>query len=228
MQLKSYVKNSPEMDEIEKLFDAIEHPDRFTQAEIEAMFQDRDKKQALETLDKMKSSLQSFSIPDIDAEWQIFNNKRINHETPKRNRFTRLLSRKAASIIAISIVSFAAVAVIMSIRVIHQDKRENAVADVRTLSVHVNASSQQDAVNRMEDSKATPEVQTFDNETLENIITRIAPYYDCDVIFSNDASRSIRLYFNWPQEQTIEEVIERLNNFDQINISLRDKTIIIN
>ncbi|MDE5794448.1 MAG: DUF4974 domain-containing protein, partial [Muribaculaceae bacterium] len=70
-----------------------------------------------------------------------------------------------------------------------------------------------------------PEIIVFDNEPLKTIVDKIARYYGCKVEFSNESSESLRLYFRWDQENTIEEVVERLNNFEQIHIVIKDKTI---
>ena len=65
----------------------------------------------------------------------------------------------------------------------------------------------------------------FDNEPLKTIADKIAEYYGYEVEFNNEASESLRLYFRWNQENTIEEVVERLNNFEQIHIVIKDNTI---
>ena len=216
------------MDKIDKFLDAIEYPEHYTPSEIEAMLQDPDVKEMFDLLDKTKSSLQALQTPDIEAEWKRFEK---NHPTSKvTHRFwlAGIMSRNIAATIAIAIVSFTAVATIVSIGINQLNQRQEASspADVKTEYVEVIAKP--DSVRSVEPDKGkTPEMRVFDNEPLKTIAGKIAEYYGYKVEFDNEASKSLRLYFRWNQENTVEEVVERLNNFEQIHIVIKDKTIII-
>ena len=214
------------MDKIDKFLDAIEYPEHYTPSEIEAMLQDPDVKEMFDLLDKTKSSLQTLQTPDIEAEWKRFEK---NHPTSKvTHRFwlAGIMSRNIAATIAIAIVSFTAVATIVSIGINQFNQRQEASspADVKTEYVEVIAKP--DSVRSVEpDKDKTPEIRVFDNEPLKTIVGKIAEYYGYKVEFDNEASKSLRLYFRWNQENTVEEVVERLNNFEQIHIVIKDKTI---
>ena len=214
------------MDKIDKFLDAIEYPKHYTPSEIEAMLQDPDVKEMFDLLDKTKSSLQALQTPDIEAEWKRFEK---NHHTSKvTHRFwlAGIMSRNIAATIAIAIVSFTAVATIVSIGINQLNQRQEASspADVKTEYVEVIAKP--DSVRSVEpDKDKTPEMRVFDNEPLKTIVGKIAEYYGYNVEFDNEASKSLRLYFRWNQENTVEEVVERLNNFEQIHIVIKDKTI---
>ena len=214
------------MDKIDRFLDAIEYPERYIPSEIEAMLQDPDVKEMFDLLDKTKSSLQALQTPDIEAEWRRFEE---NHPTSKvTHRFWRagIMSRNIAATIAIVIVSFTAVAAIVGIGInqFTQLKEASHPDDIKT--VYARAVSMPDSVKSAEPVKEeTPEIIVFDNEPLKTIADKIAGYYGYKAEFSNEASESLRLYFRWDQENTIEEVVERLNNFEQINTEIKDKTI---
>ena len=214
------------MDKIDRFLDAIEYPEHYTPSEIEAMLQDPDVKEMFDLLDKTKSSLQALQTPDIEAEWKRFEK---NHPTSKvTHRFWQagIMSRNIAATIAIAIVSFTAVATIVSIGInqLNQPQEASSPADVKTEYVEVIAKP--DSVRSVEpDKDKTPEMRVFDNEPLKTIVGKIAEYYGYKVEFDNEASKSLRLYFRWNQENTVEEVVERLNNFEQIHIEIKDKTI---
>ena len=88
------------------------------------------------------------------------------------------------------------------------------------------ATTHQDTViSGKAEPEATPEIVVFEDETLEAIMIRIAAYYDYKVIFNNNAAKSIRLYFRWNQALPIEDIVESLNNFEQITLSVNDETI---
>ena len=214
------------MDKIDRFLDAIEYPEHYTPSEIEAMLQDPEIKEMFDLLDKTKSSLQTLQTPDIEAEWKRFEK---NHPTSKvTHRFwlAGIMSRNIAATIAIAIVSFTAVATIVSIGInqLNQRQEVSSPADVKTEYVEVIAKP--DSVRSVEpDKDKTPEIRVFDNEPLKTIVGKIAEYYGYKVEFDNEASKSLRLYFRWNQENTVEEVVERLNNFEQIHIVIKDKTI---
>ncbi|MDE6522271.1 MAG: DUF4974 domain-containing protein [Muribaculaceae bacterium] len=214
------------MDKIDRFLDAIEYPERYTQSEIDAMLQDPDIKEVFDLLDKTKSSLQTLHTPDIDAEWRRFEK---NHPTSKvTHRFwlAGIMSRNIAATIAIAIVSFSAVAAIVSIGINQFNQRQEASCPTDVKTEYAEVIAKPDSVKSVEAiNDKIPEIIVFDNEPLKTIVDKIARYYGCKVEFSNESSESLRLYFRWDQENTIEEVVERLNNFEQIHIVIKDKTI---
>ncbi|MDE7418834.1 MAG: DUF4974 domain-containing protein [Muribaculaceae bacterium] len=214
------------MDKIDRFLDAIEHPERYTQSEIEAMLQDPEVKEMFDLLDKTKSSLQTLQTPDIEAEWKRFEENHPMSERKHRFWLAGIMSRNIAVTIAIAIVSFTAVAAIVGIGINHLNQRHEASRPDDARTEYAEIIAKPDSVVSLElDKDKTPKIIVFDNEPLETIVDRIAGYYGCKVEFGNEASKSLRLYFRWNQENTLEEVVESLDNFEQINIEIKDKTI---
>lgn len=210
------------MDKIDRLLDAIEHPDLYTDQEIENMLADPEARETYDLLNNAKASLTPIAPPDIDAEWQAF-----AHSHAKR-RFSIInpLSRKAAAGIAIGIASLAAVAAVVGVTVNYaiEKKAETTYAEIpaaeKTTAAPADTLAIADAA-----AAVTPETVVFDNEPLETIANRIAEHYGYSAEFTTDAPKSLRLYFKWNQALPIEEVVESLNNFEQIHITVIDKTI---
>ena len=214
------------MDKIDRFLDAIEHPERYTQSEIEAMLQDPEVKEMFDLLDKTKSSLQTLQTPDIEAEWKRFEKNHPMSERKHRFWLAGIMSRNIAATIAIAIVSFTAVAAIVGIGINHLNQRHEASRPADARTEYAEAIAEPDSVKSVEAVKdKIPEIIVFDNEPLETIVDRIAGYYGCKVEFGNEASKSLRLYFRWDQENTLEEVVGRLDNFEQIHIVIKDNTI---
>lgn len=215
------------MDKIDKLLDAIEHPDRYSDSEIREMLQDPEVKEVFDMLDKTKSSLQPIATPDVDAEWKAFENAHRHLNAKSRFRIFNFVSRNIAASIAIGMVSLAAVAAVVGISVNHALKHsEDAVSESAPASNEIVAVT--DTVSEIKEIQAlTQDTVVFDNESLETIINRITEYYDCKVTFSSETPKSLRLHFRWNQAQPVDEVIESLNNFEQIHLSVKDKTITI-
>ena len=72
-----------------------------------------------------------------------------------------------------------------------------------------------------------PETIVFKGENFERILADIAGYYGATVKFNQDAAKSLKLYFEWDQSLPLSEVVEQLNNFEQINITITDKILTV-
>lgn len=210
------------MDKIDQLLDAMEHPERYTSAEIEEMLRDPEVKETFDLLDKTKSSLMPISTPEIEAEWEAFERSRV-----KRGfRLLNLFSRNVAAGIAIGIASIAAVAAVIGISVSHVYERHQEVPAAEGVAVAKENVVMPDTTFVEEENPAhVPGTIIFDNEPFETIMKRIAEYYGYDVELSTDISKSLRLYYRWNQALPIEDIVESLNNFEQIHLTISDKTI---
>ncbi len=221
----SYAQNYLKMDKIDRLIDAIDHPDRYTGKEIEALLADPEVKEVYDLLDKTKAVLTPISTSDVEAEWEAF---KIAHPATQRRtmRILNLFTRNMAASIAIGIASLAAVAAVVGVSANYvldrkADARATEIVEVAKENIVVN-----DTIAVSEETSAiAPQTIVFDNEQLEDIANRIAEYYGHEVVFSTEAPKSLRLYFRWNQAQTLDEVIESLNNFEQIHISVKGETI---
>lgn len=214
------------MDKIDQLLDAIEHPEHYTPTEIEAMFQNHEVKDTFELIDKTKSSLQHIVVPNVDDEWRSFENNHRNSGVSHSFTLRNVLSRNIAASITIGVLSFTAMATIVGVGIHCFNNSQVAEPEVEFMNEAELLISPSDTIRSFEDGKiATAEIMFFDEETLETILSEIATYYDCKVIFNNDASKTLRLYFRWDKALPINDVIERLNNFEQIHITVKDSTI---
>lgn len=213
------------MDKIDRLLDAIEHPDRYTDAEIDALLADTEVKETCDLLDKIQTSLQPVGTPDVEAEWKSFSNTHI----PGTLRFmiSRFFSRNVAAATTIAIASLAAVAAVVGIgvsqHVADRHTPDNGTADA--LSVSVNAPTDTVTVDAEDVDTPTPGVIIFNNEPLDTIVGHIAAYYGYTVEFAANAPRSLRLYFRWNRGLTIDQVIGSLNNFEQIHLTVNGRNI---
>ncbi len=214
------------MDKIDRLFDAMEHPEHYTSQEIEKMIHDPEVRETFDLLDKMKSSLQAIDTPDIDEEWNAFE---YNHRQSKKSGHHWLMqffSGNAAASIIIGIASFTAVAAIVGAGVYSFNERSEVGTEIEKTADTDFATSRSDTTGSVDAvTDMLPEIMVFDNENLETIMNRIATYYGYKVTFRNNSAKSIRLYFRWNQALPIEDVVESLNNFEQISLTISDRTI---
>ncbi len=214
------------MDKMDRLFDAMEHPERYSSPEIEEMLRDPEVKEAFDLLDRTKSSLQPVSTPDVGYEWRRFVANHSYERAPRRFRIMDLLSQKAAASIIIFVVSLSAVAAIVGIgfHYLDRDEPESSAPSITTEPREI-ASLPDSVMSLAETPQTQSGIVVFENEPFETIISRITSYYGYDATYASDTSKSLRLYFRWNQSLPVGDIVESLNNFDQISLSIKDKTI---
>ncbi len=221
----SYAKHFLKMDKIDRLFDAIDHPERYSDAELQSLLQDPEVREVFNLLDKTKASLIPVSTPDVNAEWAAF---KLNHRAAASpslpSRLSTLFSRNIAASIAIVVASFAAVAAIVGVSVSHSFRTDKPAVEPQE-KVAPATVAEPDTVIAAELPATEPEIIIFDNEPLSTIIARIADDHGYSVAFNADSPKTLRLYFRWNRSLPIEEVIESLNNFEQLHLTLDGNTI---
>ena len=55
----------------------------------------------------------------------------------------------------------------------------------------------------------------------------MAGYYGVAVEFQFDEARQLRLHFVWDHNESLDQVVERLNNFEAVNIVCEPKKLIV-
>ena len=68
--------------------------------------------------------------------------------------------------------------------------------------------------------------RSYDEATLQKILTDMGEYYRLRVELRNEDAKTLRLFFQWNQRQKVSKVLEQLNMFERIHLVLNDSTII--
>lgn len=68
----------------------------------------------------------------------------------------------------------------------------------------------------------------FENVPLDEIIKDIVLYYHKAADIKNEQAHNLRLYYKWDRTATIESVVDDLNHFNHVNISIEDNKLIVN
>lgn len=209
------------MDKTERLFDAIEHPEHFSDEELDAMLKDPETGEIYKLISKTKDALTNCSKPDIDNEWERF---AATHQTTKP-KYLMFFGRHAAAVIIGAVVSLAAVAAGISFTVSTiTHKPEVTVSETNDKTTEI---SNAETPTTVIDEQPEAETIIFKDETLETIMENISLYYNIETMFANDEAKSVRLYFKWNQNNQLNEVVEMLNSFDRINITLQNNTLTV-
>lgn len=205
------------MDNLDRLIEAIEHPERFTDTELQALLTDQDARRLYRLMCASRADSFLDVSPhedlEIDGKWEAFKSSRR-----KRPIIARFLQKKAAAVIALLIASCSIIMVGVSLSrsgLRGSEKNGQPIA-VETIQA-------EEGVRRVPVVNDT--VIIFEDETLDRILDRIAPFYNAKVNLTSSSSSEVRLFLKWDSTMELPELIEHLNSFERINIFLKDDTI---
>ena len=120
-------------------------------------------------------------------------------------------------ILMLSGIAFAAIHII-SHSDSHKEKDTVAVSNVSPLT-------QQAPLPQ--DTTAAPQPKLYDNVPLGEIFEELSSYYQIIAVYRNDATRQIRLFYQWKPDYTIEKVVDMLNNFEWLQLELKNDTLYV-
>ena len=217
-----------EQDKANLLLDMQEHPENYTDEQLTSMLAD-DKELAdmLEAAAKTKQAMTKAAVDNeelpMDELWEQFAAEHADEfdaeesaaesagdaDVPKAKRVQMPLRKVAAMTIGIIFTVGVAFAAIQIVR---------------------NASKPAPEPTQIEAPAPKPQdvkPVIFDNVELDKMLTTMAKHYGAEVEFDNDDARAFRLYFTWKPNETLEHEIERLNQFESINIELNNHKITV-
>lgn len=214
-------------DNIDRLLDALEHPENYCDADVEQLLADPEAREVYDMLRKTADASAPVPEINIDDEWRRFEAKQPKRRSNILRWLSFVTSRNAAAVVIALVGTLAVVAA--TIGVTHYFIADKELAQTE----QTEPQKQTDIANANvaptdtipSETIPLPETIVFKGENLERILADMARYYDVTVKFNRDAAKSLQLYFEWDQSLPLNEVVEQLNNFEQINISLTDKVL---
>ena len=207
-------------DKIRLLLDMHEHPENYNDEELARLLEDEQMATLWQQLATAKRALTDAPEPDVDAEWQRFEQAHFTHANNRR------WLKVAAMFIGVLMLSAFTYAAIHAVRAHKPEEQQPATERVETTNKPVEISST--TAVQSTDSIAVEEGPiTFDNVSLETIISDIATRHQLQVEFRNEDARALRFYFQWQPDENLDMVLERLNLFESVNISKEGKTIVV-
>lgn len=95
--------------------------------------------------------------------------------------------------------------------------RENVSKSVDENTTHTD--------NVFADSIGTPcNPVVFENERLEALLMRITSAYGAKMVIA-PSKASLRVYFKWNPAEPLEDVVDRLNRFERIDVTIDGKIV---
>lgn len=155
-------------------------------------------------------------MPDVDEAWQQFNQQHMPMMRP-----VHTWRKVAAMIIGILMISGIAIAAIHIVRQSQQttQKQESSTAVANT---QPSATTSQPVQT---DSIVQPRL--YDNVPLGEILSDLSAYYKMKVVYRTEDAQKLRLFYQWKPEYTLEKVVEMLNNFEWLQLELKDDTLYV-
>lgn len=199
-------------EKIERLLDMTEHPEHYSEEEIQEILADEETREYYDLIIKTDDAYTKSPDVDVDKALQEFETKHSHHFS---------LSKIAAIFIGILLVSgitYAAIVINRSASNKQSGRKaqiEQVMADKPAKSINAETT----------DTTTTQKEQLFDNVELQTILDDISTYYKLKVIYHSDKSRHLRLHFYWDKTKDAETIVESLNHFENVNMTLTDSKI---
>ncbi len=205
-------------DNIRQLLEMLDNPEVYIEQEIQDIInRDENTRETYRMMVEAKRSsrLRQADKPvDVDAAWQKFN--QINQ--PKQHGF--IWMQIAASIIGVLMLSGISYAAISHL--ITMDSKSKVAITERKPDVK--------KVKKTYGIEAAPTKQApviYNNVELQQIMQYIADGYGVKVEFKNEATRTLRFYLQWEADDTLQEIIDKINHFEKVHLTLNEDTIFI-
>jgi len=193
------------------LFDMQEHPEKYTDEQVEHLLADEEVKEFFHELAmaRMAGKKANPKKVDVDGAWKEFvqahHEDKMSIDAGKSKGAYRNRMKIAASIVGIIFLSGVALAAI------HNGWLGFPASD-------------QTADNK--DSLDMKPV-VFDDAELGIILAQLSGFYHVKVEYVDAGAQHIRLFFNWNKTKTLEQNLEILNAFDRIQIEYIDGTLLV-
>ena len=153
---------------------------------------------------------------DIQAAWERFEKRHY----PKPS--SRIWMKVAASFIGILFVSGIAFA---ALRLVHQYQKPEVPQTEQTVSISKTNNTIPADTLASDTTGIQPVI--YDNIPLEKMLPEIAAYYGVEVTFLNEETRQFRFHFVWNPRQDLERVVNDLNHFERLHVTLKNHQLIV-
>ncbi len=211
------------MNKTDLLFQMLEHPHDYSEAQWREILADDECRELYTLMAKTKSAVRPAHVTDeaIDAEWQ----RLAQAERPRAAvvPLWRKIAAAAAIVVALFGITIAAVQTDLFGLVPSGDKVESdsrAIVQNERTEVTLEETT-------VEEIPVNAEPRLYDNVTLEQMLTELAAYYQVDVEYRSDDVRSVRLYYQWEPDYSLDKVVEMLSHFEAFSIHREGDRLVV-
>lgn len=217
------------------LFDMQEHPEKYTDEQVERLLADEEVKEFFHELAmaRMAGKKANPKNVDVDEAWKEFvqahHEDKMAIDAGKSKGAYRNRVKIAASIVGIIFLSGVALAAIhngwLGFPASDQTADNKAATEQLATTQALSNDSLRAATAESKDSLDMKPV-VFDDAEL-TILAQLSGFYHVKVEYVDAYTQHIRLFFNWNKTKTLEQNLEILNAFDRIQIEYIDGTLLV-
>lgn len=165
---------------------------------------------------------ETINVPDTDEQWE-----QIRSEHSPRKTHTRW--KVAATIIVICLISGLAIAAIHHAINHRRTLSSTQIVSIDTTDNHQTTTVRESVADTLPPAQAVEPLApcTFEDTPLPVMLEQMARHYDMEVVFQNITARELRIYYEWNPENTINDVVNQLNTFQQFKITIDGKCLTV-
>ena len=183
------------------------HPEQYTEEHLDQMLDET-----------------NVPVPDVEEEWLQFKAKHQHH---RRQNPTM---RWAAVIVTVAALSGITYAAILHFWNTNDVKEETPVAASQSKPAVLETENQESAYGvapAVEVNDTIRQDHQFNNVELQKIMQQLSKDYGVKVVFKNESTRTLRFYLKWEANDSIQDILNRINHFEKVHLTLSEKTITI-
>lgn len=218
------------MKKVDLLFEMLEHPEQYSESQWLEILADDECRELYSMMAKTKSAFAAAKAAEdvtdemVENEWQRLSS--VQNHRASVVPLWRKIAAAAAIVVAFFGITIAAVQTNFFGFVQSNDKAvndtEKTVQDER-----MNVTLDEITIEQNTDTIAPAEPRLYDNVPMEQILNDLAAHYNVSVEYRNTDARSLRLYYEWQPDYTLDKVVEMLNNFESFSIHCEDNKLIV-
>ncbi|MCR4583689.1 MAG: DUF4974 domain-containing protein [Prevotella sp.] len=206
------------MDKTEKLLRMIEHPELYSDEQLQELLSDEECRELYEV---MRLSASAFEM--VGGEAEVANGLKEEEwdkleatlsPTRSQNYWTKI----AAAVIGILMLSGITYAAIHIVGTRATKTQEQQTAQTAKTPVEAEAATT---------AENNEQQVLYENTELEKMLNEMAVYYHYEVIYQQESTRHLRIYFTWKKTLQMEEIVALLNKFEHIRITQRERVLIV-
>ena len=159
---------------------------------------------------------EEFTAETADQEWERF---AAAHQIRTVKPFD--WRKIVAAIVVLAVFGIAAAAIYSHF--VHTPQTETIENTAPNINPQVTDRTE-GAVDAVSDKQQS---HLYDDVPLEQIINDLAAHYNVQPQWHGDEVRTLRLYYKWEPDFTLDEVVEMLNNFEAFSVKLDGNQLVI-
>ena len=211
------------MKKIDLLFQMLDNPEHYSEAQWQEILADDECRELYELMAKTKSAAQPTQVTneEIDTEWQRL--------VPSKQHQSAVIPlwRKIAAAAAIMIALFGFTFAAVRTGFFGMTKSSQLTEASQSDNVVNKESGTAEGEGQLCDTLAVMQPRLYDNVPLEQILNELSTYYKVDVEYRSEDVRSLRLYYQWEPDYSLERVVEMLSHFETFNIHQEGNKLVV-